>query len=65
VAHARKRNDARQRAAEVAARLGYPDIGAYIDDRRSQRWTWTAIAAESGEPQTWLRRQHRPGKPDI
>ncbi len=63
VAHARKRNDARQRAAEVAARLGYPDIALYIDDRRSQSWTWRAIAAESGEPQTWLRRQHRPGKP--
>jgi AraC-like DNA-binding protein len=60
VAHARKRNDARQRAAEVAARLDYPDIATYIDDRRSQGWTWQAIAAESGQPQTWLRRHLRP-----
>jgi ROS/MUCR transcriptional regulator protein len=60
VAHARKRNDARERAADVAAQFGYPDIATYIDDRRSASWTWRAIAAESGQPQTWLRRQHRP-----
>lgn len=62
VAHARKRNDARQRAAEVAARLSYPDIAAYIDDRRSHSWTWQAIVVEAGQPQTWLRRQHHAGE---
>jgi hypothetical protein len=56
VAHAAKRHQAEQRATDLAARLGYPGIAAYISDRRSSGWTWAAIAAESGQPQTWLRR---------
>ncbi len=56
VGHAAKRHAARQRAARVAADLGYPGIAGYIGARRSQGWTWNAIAAESGQPQTWLRR---------
>jgi hypothetical protein len=60
VAHAAKRHQAQQRAADVAARLGYPDIAAYIRHRRSAGWTWAAIAAESGQPQTWLRRHAGP-----
>ena len=57
VAHAAKRHEARQRAADVAARLGYADVGGYIGDRRSAGWTWRAIAAESGQPESWLRRR--------
>src|SRR5580704_899511 len=56
VAHASKRQHARQREAEVAAQLGYQDIAAYVSDRRSAGWTWLAIAADSGQPPTWLRR---------
>ena len=54
--HAAKRHAASQRAAGVAARLGYPSIASYVSDRRAEGWTWNAIAAESGQPQTWLRR---------
>jgi AraC-like DNA-binding protein len=56
VAHAAKRDQAQQRATDVATRLGYTDIAAYVGNRRSGGWTWEAIAAESGQPQTWLRR---------
>ncbi len=56
IAHASKRHEADQRAAEVAARLGYQSIGDYVGQRRAAGLTWRAIAAESGEPQTWLRR---------
>ncbi len=56
VPHAAKRHAASQRAAAVAARLGYPTIANYISDRRAGGWTWNAIVAESGQPQTWLRR---------
>lgn len=54
--HAAKRHAASQRAADLAARLGYPTIASYISDRRAAGSTWKAIAAESGQPQTWLRR---------
>jgi hypothetical protein len=54
--HAAKRHAASQRAAAVAARLGYPSVASYVSDRRAGGWTWNAIAAESGQPQTWLRR---------
>ena len=57
VPHAAKRHAASQRAAEVAARFGYPTIANYISDRRAGGWSWNAIVAESGQPQTWLRRQ--------
>jgi hypothetical protein len=56
VSHAAQRHAARQRATEVAAGLGYPGIAGYIAERRERGWTWTAIAAESGQPPTWLRR---------
>ena len=55
--HAAKRHEARQRSVQVAARLGYPTIVSYITDRRASGWTWKAVAAESGQPQTWLRRR--------
>jgi hypothetical protein len=57
VAHASKRHQAGQRAAAVAARLGFESIGDYVTTRRADGLTWRAMAAESGEPQTWLRRQ--------
>ena len=56
-AHAAKRHASRQRAAEVAARLGFGDISGYLADRRAAGWTWQAIAAESGQPPSWIRRQ--------
>src|ERR1035441_776723 len=56
IPHAAKRDAARQRATDVAAALGYATIAGYINERRTDGWTWKAIAAESGQPQTWLRR---------
>jgi AraC-like DNA-binding protein len=64
VAHATKRHAARQRAAEVAASLGYATIAGYIGNRRSGGWTWKAISAESGQPETWLRR-HAAGSGNL
>jgi hypothetical protein len=55
-AHAAKRHTARTRAAEVAARLGFASIGDYVARRRATGWTWQAMSAESGQPQSWLRR---------
>lgn len=57
VAHASKRHAADERATRVARRLGYPSMAEYIAGRRAGGLSWRAIAAESGEPQTWLRRQ--------
>jgi hypothetical protein len=61
VAHAAKRHEALQRAAAVAAGLGYAEVAGYIGDRRSRGWTWKAISAESGQPEAWLRR-HAAGR---
>jgi protein-disulfide isomerase-like protein with CxxC motif len=55
--HASKRHAAQQRAAEVAAALGAASVPAYVALRRAAGWTWRAIAAESGQPASWLRRQ--------
>ena len=60
VAHATRRHAAQQRADRVAAGLGFASITAYITARRSAGWTWSAIAAESGQPPTWLRRRAAP-----
>jgi AraC-like DNA-binding protein len=57
VAHAGTRHAAGERAAQVAARLGYGSIGRYLRERRAAGWTWRAMAAESGQPESWLRRQ--------
>ena len=56
-AHAGKRHAARQRSEQVAAALGHNSIAAYIAQRRAAGWTWQAMSAESGQPQSWLRRQ--------
>ena len=50
-------------AAEVATRFGFPDLGAYLDDRRAAGLSWRAVAAECGRPATWLRRQAGLGAP--
>ena len=56
-AHAAKRHAASERATRVAARHGFGSIAAYIADRRAAGWTWRAMAEESGQPPSWLRRQ--------
>jgi hypothetical protein len=57
MAHAATRHAASQRAAQVAARLGFDSITGYVIQRRAAGWTWQAMAAESGQPPSWLRRQ--------
>ena len=61
VAHAAKRHAAAQRAGRVAASLGFPSVAGYVRQRRAEGWTWRAIAAESGQPPTWLRRHAADG----
>ena len=56
-AHAAKRHAASERATRVAARHDFGSIAAYIADRRAAGWTWRAMAEESGQPPSWLRRQ--------
>jgi AraC-like DNA-binding protein len=56
-AHAAKRHASRERAAGVAANLGFDSVAAYLDRRRAAGWTWSAIAAESGQTPSWIRRQ--------
>ncbi len=58
-AHAAKRHMAGERAGQVAADLGVGAIADYIADRRAAGWTWQAMSAESGQPQSWLRRHAR------
>ena len=57
VAHAATRRAAAERAAQVAGRLGYDSLGRYLHERRAVGWTWQAIAVESGQIGSWLRRQ--------
>lgn len=56
VAHAGSRYSARLRADAIAASLGYESVADYVRERRAAGWTWSALAAESGQPQSWLRR---------
>jgi len=56
-AHAGKRKAARERVAQVAAVLGEDSVPRYVAERRAAGWTWQAIAAECGQPPSWLRRQ--------
>jgi hypothetical protein len=56
-AYADKRQVARERAAQVAAVLGVDSMPGYVAERRAAGWTWRAIAAECGQPASWLRRQ--------
>ena len=59
-AHAAKRHAASERAAGVAACLGFGTVADYVADRRAAGWTWQAMAVESGQPQSWLRRHAQP-----
>jgi hypothetical protein len=54
--HAAKRHAASQRAARIAAGLGFDTVADYVGDRRAAGWTWRAMATESGQPESWLRR---------
>jgi AraC-like DNA-binding protein len=56
-AHAAKRHASGERAAEVAARLGFDSMAGYLARRRAAGWTWSAMAAESGQTPSWVRRQ--------
>ena len=60
-AHAGKRHAARERAAQVAAALGVDSVARYVAERRAAGWTWSAMAAECGQPASWLRRQRPVG----
>ncbi|GAB3891832.1 hypothetical protein GCM10029964_065650 [Kibdelosporangium lantanae] len=57
--HVRKRHAMRERAAAIADRFGFPDINAYLADRRAAGRSWQAIANEAGQPQTWIMRRAR------
>lgn len=57
VPHAASRGQRQDRATEVAARFGHPDIDAYLADRRTAGLSWRAIAAECGQPASWVRRR--------
>jgi AraC-like DNA-binding protein len=63
--HAAKRHAADERAAAVAAGLGFDGIADYLGRRRAAGWTWQAIAAESGQPPSWLRRQAAARGPTV
>jgi AraC-like DNA-binding protein len=56
-AHTAKRHTSRQRAAEVATQFGFGSMSDYLTQRRADGWAWRAIAAESGQPPSWIRRQ--------
>lgn len=56
-AHAARRHDARARAAQVAVAAGVSSVSDYIAQRRATGLTWRAIAAECGQPESWLRRR--------
>jgi hypothetical protein len=56
-AHVGKRKAARERVTRVADVLGVDSVPHYVAERRDAGWTWQAIAAECGQPSSWLRRQ--------
>jgi hypothetical protein len=55
--HAALRHAAKTREAAAATALGCATIADYVGKRRTAGWTWAAIAAESGQPESWLRRR--------
>jgi hypothetical protein len=65
VAHAAKRHAASQRAAQVAAGLGFDSMAGYVAARRAAGWTWRAMAAECAQPASWLRRQAQAHRPEA
>jgi hypothetical protein len=65
VAHAGKRHEVSQRAARVAARLGFDSMAGYISARRAAGWTRHAMAGECAQPASWLRRQAQGHGPET
>lgn len=57
VSHATSRRHVQDRADEVATRFGFPDVAAYLADRRAAGLSWKVIAAECGRSQSWVRRR--------
>ncbi|PKW16623.1 hypothetical protein [Saccharopolyspora spinosa] len=55
--HATSRQRCVERAVGVANRFGFPDIDAYLADRRAAGLSWRTIAAECDQPPSWLRRR--------
>jgi len=55
--HAGRRYQAREREASTAAAVGYASVYEYVAQRRAAGWGWADIAAESGQPESWLRRR--------
>ncbi|SFS99198.1 MucR family transcriptional regulator [Saccharopolyspora flava] len=56
-AHATNRERCAERAARVAAEFGFATITDYLDDRRAAGMAWREIAAECGQPPSWVRRR--------
>ncbi|MCI2420601.1 hypothetical protein MOQ72_24420 [Saccharopolyspora sp. K220] len=57
VAHATSRRRCASHAAAVANRFGFPDVDAYLADRRAAGLSWRQIATECDQPPSWLRRR--------
>lgn len=57
VPHAGTRHAAADRDAAIARRLGSRSLAEYLSARRSVGLTWSALAAETGLPETTLRRR--------
>jgi lambda repressor-like predicted transcriptional regulator len=59
VPHATKRHHAADRNRAVARAIGFDSLAAYVADGRAKGQTWKHLAAESGLPETTLRRHSR------
>lgn len=55
--HATSRASREERGAAIAGRFGFGRLEEYFSDRRAAGMSWRAIAAECGQPQTWVRRR--------
>lgn len=55
--HATLRANREERTNAVATRFGFTRLEYYLADRRAAGMSWRAIAAECGQPQTWVRRR--------
>jgi lambda repressor-like predicted transcriptional regulator len=55
--HATTRAKREGRTQLIIARFGFTCLDAYFADRRAGGMSWRAIAAECGQPQTWVRRR--------
>jgi hypothetical protein len=52
------------REEAVAAAAGFGTVAAYVAARRAAGRTWASLAAECGQPQSWLRRHGGEPEPD-